>query len=68
MIVLSMWNIVIVAEGALGCLFVWDPVSGCTAACRLIVHTSCVFNAPTFTASRIHVTTTLEILAAKCGT
>jgi hypothetical protein len=28
------------------CLFVWGPVSGCTAACRLIVHTPCVFNVP----------------------
>jgi hypothetical protein len=50
------------------CLFVWGPVSGCTAACRLIVCTPCVFNVPTFTARRLHVTTTLEILAAKCGT
>jgi hypothetical protein len=41
------------------CLFVWGPVSGCTAACGLIVHTPCVFNVPTFTARR------LEILAAK---
>jgi hypothetical protein len=46
---------------------VWGPESGCTAACRLIVHT-CVFNVPTFTARRLHVTTTLEILAAKGGT
>jgi hypothetical protein len=50
------------------CLFVWVPVSGCTAACRLIVHTPCVFNVPTFTTRRLHVTMTLEILAAKCGT
>jgi hypothetical protein len=50
------------------CLFVWGPVSGCTAACRLIVHTPCVFNVPTFTARRLHVTTTLEILAEKCET
>jgi hypothetical protein len=28
----------------------------------------CVFNVPTFTARRLHVTTTLEILAAKSGT
>jgi hypothetical protein len=27
-----------------------------------------VFNVPTFTARRLHVTTTLEILAAKGGT
>jgi hypothetical protein len=47
---------------------VWGPESGCTAACRLIVHTPCVFNVPTFTARRLHITTTLEILAAKCGT
>jgi hypothetical protein len=47
---------------------VWGPVSGCTAACRLIVHTPCVFNVPTFPARRPHVTTTLEILAAKGGT
>jgi hypothetical protein len=46
------------------CLFVWGPISGCTAACRLIVHTPCVFNVPTFTARSLHVTT-LEILAAK---
>jgi hypothetical protein len=46
----------------------WGPESGCTAACRLIVHTPCVFNVPTFTARWLHVTTTLEILAAKCGT
>jgi hypothetical protein len=44
---------------------VWGPESGCTAACRLIVHTPCVLNVPTFTARRLHVTTTLEILAAK---
>jgi hypothetical protein len=50
------------------CLFVWGPVSGCTAACRLVVHTPCVFNVPTFTARRLHITTTLEILAAKGGT
>jgi hypothetical protein len=50
------------------CLFVWGPVSRCTAAYRLIVHTPCVFNVPTFTARRLHVTTTLEILAAKGGT
>jgi hypothetical protein len=47
---------------------VWGPESGCTASCRLIVHTPCVFNVPTFTARRLHVTTTLEILAAKGGT
>jgi hypothetical protein len=47
---------------------VWGPESGCTAACRLIVHTPCAFNVPTFTARRLHVTTTLEILAAKGGT
>jgi hypothetical protein len=47
---------------------VWGPKSGCTAACRLIVHTPCVFNVPTFTARRLHVSTTLEILAAKAGT
>jgi hypothetical protein len=47
---------------------VWGPVSGCTAACRLIVRTPCVFNVPTSTARRLHVTTTLEILAAKGGT
>jgi hypothetical protein len=41
---------------------VWGPESGCTEACRLIVH---VFNVPTFTARRLHVTTTVEILAAK---
>jgi hypothetical protein len=50
------------------CLFVWGPVSGCTAACRLIVHTPCAFDVPTFTARRLHVMTTLEILAAKGGT
>jgi hypothetical protein len=44
---------------------VWGPESGCTAACRLIVHTPYIFNVPTFTARRLHVTTTLEILAAK---
>jgi hypothetical protein len=44
---------------------VWGPESWCTAACRLIVHTPCVFNVPTPTARRLHVTTTLEILAAK---
>jgi hypothetical protein len=44
---------------------VWSPISRCTAACRFIVHTPCVFNVPTFTARRLHVTTTLEILAAK---
>jgi hypothetical protein len=53
---------------SLVCLFVWGPVSGCTAACRLIEHTPCVFNVPTFTARRLHVTTTLNILAAKCET
>jgi hypothetical protein len=47
---------------------VWGPESGCTAACRLIVHTPRVFNVPTFTTRRLHVTTTLEILAAKCET
>jgi hypothetical protein len=47
---------------------VWGPESGCTAACRLTVHTPCVFNVPIFTARRLHVTTTLEILAAKDGT
>jgi hypothetical protein len=47
---------------------VWGPESGCTAACRLIVHTPCVFNVPTFTARRLHVTMTLEILEAKGGT
>jgi hypothetical protein len=47
------------------CLFVWGPVSGCTAACRLIVHTPCVFNIPTFTARRLYVTTKLDFLAAK---
>jgi hypothetical protein len=41
------------------------PESGCTAACRFIVHTPYVFNVPTFTARRLHVTTTPEILAAK---
>jgi hypothetical protein len=50
------------------CLFVWGPVSGCTAACRLIVHTPCVFKVPTFTARRLHVTTMLEIVAAKSAT
>jgi hypothetical protein len=44
---------------------VWSPEIGSTAACRLIVHTPCVFNVPTLTARRLHVTTTLEILAAK---
>jgi hypothetical protein len=44
---------------------VWGAVSGCTAACRFIVHTPCVFSVPTFTARRLHVTITLEILAAK---
>jgi hypothetical protein len=44
---------------------VWGPVSGCNAACKLIVHTPFVFNVPTFTARRLHVTKTLEILAAK---
>jgi hypothetical protein len=47
---------------------VWGPESRCTAACRLIVHAPCVFNVPTFTARRLHVTTTLEILAAKGAT
>jgi hypothetical protein len=47
---------------------VWGPESGCTAACRLIVHTPCVIIVPTFTARRLHVTTTLEILAAKGAT
>jgi hypothetical protein len=47
---------------------VWGPESGCTAACRLIVHTPCVFDVPAFTARRLHVTTTLEILAEKGGT
>jgi hypothetical protein len=47
---------------------VWGPESGCTAACRLIVHTPCAFNVPALTARRLHVTTTLEILAAKCVT
>jgi hypothetical protein len=56
------------ASDRLFCLFVWGPESGCTAACRLIVHTPYVFNVPTFTARRLHVTTTLEILAAKGGT
>jgi hypothetical protein len=46
----------------------WDPESGCTAAYRLIVHTPCAFNVPTFTARRLHITTALEILAAKSGT
>jgi hypothetical protein len=46
---------------------VWGPESRCTAACRLIVHTPCVFNVSTFTARRLHVTTTLEILAAAKG-
>jgi hypothetical protein len=50
------------------CLFVWGPVCGCTAACRLIVHTPSVFNVPAFTVRRLHVTTMLEILAAKGGT
>jgi hypothetical protein len=44
---------------------VWGPESGCIVACRLIVHTPCVFNVPTFTARRLHVTTRLEILAAR---
>jgi hypothetical protein len=44
---------------------VWGPENGCTASCRLTVHTPCVFNVPTLTARRLHVTTTLEILAAK---
>jgi hypothetical protein len=44
------------------------PISGCTAACRLIVHTPCVFNVLTFTVRRLQITTTLEILAAKCRT
>jgi hypothetical protein len=47
---------------------VWGLESGCTAPCRLIVHTPCAFNVPTFTFRRLHVTTTLEILAAKGGT
>jgi hypothetical protein len=46
-------------------VIVWGPESGCTAACRLIVHTPCVFNVPTFTATRLHVTTTLEIQQRK---
>jgi hypothetical protein len=50
------------------CCVVWGPESGCTAACRLIVHTPCVFSVPTFTARRLHVTTTMEILAAKGAT
>jgi hypothetical protein len=51
-----------------GVVVVRGPERGCTAACRLIVHTPCVINVPTFTARRLHVTTTLEILAAKGGT
>jgi hypothetical protein len=51
------WNQVVV-------VVVWGPESGCTAACRLIVHNPYV---PAFTARRLHVTTTLEILAVKCG-
>jgi hypothetical protein len=47
---------------------VWGLESGCTAACRLMVHTPCAFNVPTYTARRLHVTTTLEILATKNGT
>jgi hypothetical protein len=43
---------------------VWGSESGCTAACRLIVHTPCVY-VPTFVSRRLHVTTTLEILAAE---
>jgi hypothetical protein len=46
---------------------VWGPVNVCTAAYRLIVIPH-VFNVPTFTARRLHVTTTLEILVAKGGT
>jgi hypothetical protein len=52
----------------LGVVVVWGLESGCTAACRLIVHTPCVFNVPTFTARSLHVTTSLEILAAKYET
>jgi hypothetical protein len=58
-------NVVVVV--VVGVVVVWGPESGCTAACRLIVHTPCAFNVPTFTARRLHVTTTLEILAAKGG-
>jgi hypothetical protein len=47
---------------------VWDPESGCTAACRLSVHTPCAFIVPTFAVRRLHVTTTLEILTAKSAT
>jgi hypothetical protein len=57
--VFTVTNVVVVV------VVVWGPESGCTTACRLIVHTPCVFNVPTFTARRLHVTTTLEILAAK---
>jgi hypothetical protein len=32
------------------------------------IHTQCAFNVPTLTARRLHVTTTLETLAAKSGT
>jgi hypothetical protein len=59
---LKLYVVVVVAAVA---VVVWGPESGCTAACRLIVHTPCVFNVPTFTARRLHVTTTLEILAAE---
>jgi hypothetical protein len=41
---------------------VWGPESGCTAACRLILHTPCAFSVHTLTARRLHV---LEILATK---
>jgi hypothetical protein len=50
------------------CLFVCvGPCKRVSCSLRLIVHTPCAFSVPTLTARRLHVTTTLEILAAKCG-
>jgi hypothetical protein len=56
------WRVVIVVVVI---VVVRGPESGCTAACRLIVHTPFVFNVRTFTARRLHVTTILEIIAPK---
>jgi hypothetical protein len=67
-VALQLVVVVVVVVVAVVVVVVWGPESRCTAACRLIVHTPCVFNVPTFTARRLHVTTTLEILAAKSGT
>jgi hypothetical protein len=65
---IAVCHVVVVAVVVVVVVVVWGPESGCTAACRLIEHTSCVFNVPILTARKLHVTTTLEILAAKSGT